>query len=308
MEVTPIGFDHFRSNIETVYSSGKHAHKTRLRVVQVLRELAALDPPVTRTDQLTTETMARYVRSKGVQANPNTVNGLLGSISSACTYAIEEGWLARPPLWKRVRLRPRPMTQNRPPAYDQMTRLLGDLAAKRDRRWEDHRLCAMVWTFALTGVRFNELLHSRLEDLELILSLTLKVSPRRRLKTEASARDVPIADLLAEMLRGWLPHSGPDWLFPGVRRKGPWNGGGPRYTPLAHLKRAAREVGIETITFHALRHAFGTYSLERWGLPVWVVQRVMGHTDPRTTQRYMHLDGSPAIAAAVRGIGYRPTA
>ena len=50
---------------------------------------------------------------------------------------------------------------------------------------------------------------------------------------------------------------------------------------------------------------YGTAAVERWGVPVWVLQRLLGHTDSRTTQRYLHLDGSPEIAAAVRGISFR---
>jgi integrase len=271
---------------------------------QVLRELAELG--VTSTEELTTETMALYVRSRGPTANPNTTNGLLGTIAAACSWAVEERMLDRGPSFRRVRLRALPGTLNTPPASDAVARLLGRLEAERGR-WVDRRLCALAWTVALTGCRLNEAVHAQVVDLELEAPCPrLVIDPRRRrLKTVASARSVPVPAALAEVLERWIPETRSPWLFPGVRRMGPWNGGAGDDKSLEQLKRAAAGIGIERITWHSLRHAYGTAALEQWDVPLWVLQRVMGHTDIRTTQRYLHLDGSPKIAAACRGIRYR---
>jgi integrase len=136
----------------------------------------------------------------------------------------------------------------------------------------------------------------------------LVVEPARqrsaRLKTEGSARPVPLPDELAAVLRAWTPHAGPVWLFPGVKRVGPWDGGAPGSRPLDALRAEAKAVGIPRVTWHSLRHAYATAALERWQLPPWVVQRVMGHSDPRTTARYQHLAGSAAVAEAARAVSY----
>jgi integrase len=303
---TPISFDEFRTRTLRLYSTGRHAPGTLSHIRQVLDELAALG--VATTGDLTTDTMARYVAAKGPTANHNTVNGLLGAAAAACSYAFEEGWLERRPAWRRVRLRPTRPVRNKPRGYEEICRLLADLHDRqRDGSWEDRRICALTWTVALTGLRRNEALYAQLVDVDLGESPAITVDPRRRLKTAASARTVPLPDALAEVLTQWAPEAGPVWLFPGVRRRGPWAGGSATSKPIAHLKRAAAAVGIDRITWHSLRHAFGTYCLERWGLPVWVVQRVMGHTDPRTTELYLHLDDSPVIAEKVRPLVYRPT-
>ena len=302
----PLSYPEFQGRVLRLYSTGRHAPATRTRMAQVLAELANLGP-VTTAD-LTTDLMARWVALKGPTANHNTVNGLLASAAAACSYALDEGWLDRRPAWRRVRLRPTGTVQNAPRAYEEMARLLDDLIVHRADGWAHHRLCALTWTIALTGLRRDEALRLQLGDIDLGDDPSLTVSPRRRLKTESSARAVPLPDALAELLRGWVPWSGPIWLFPGARHRGPWTGGSASGRPLGALQAAARRVGIDHVTWHSMRHAFGTYGLERWGLPVWVVQRVMGHRDPRTTEHYLHLDQSPAIAAAVRGIGYRPAA
>ena len=300
----PLPFDEFRSRVDRLYSTGRHAPGTRTRMALVLRELAALG--VETTAGLTTDAMARYVLSKGPGANRNTVNGYLASIAAACSYAVEEGWLARPPAWRRVRLRSSRMVKNLPPTYEQMGRLLAHLrVCAASGRWVDRRLNALVWTFSLTALRLREATRLQLADVELDGPVpTLAVVPRRRLKTEASAARVAVPDRLAAVLRPWLAEAGPLWVFPGVKRRGPWDGGSPGYKPIDHLRRAASEVGIARITWHSLRHAFGTYAIERWNQPVWVVQRQMRHTDMRTTLGYAHLDDSPAVAASLRAVGY----
>ncbi|GAA2812851.1 hypothetical protein GCM10020219_101280 [Nonomuraea dietziae] len=68
------------------------------------------------------------------------------------------------------------------------------------------------------------------------------------------------------------------------------------------LQRLASAAGIpdpHTLTPHAIRHSVAT-ALLRAGEPLDVVQALLGHADPRTTQAYLHvdqLDRSPAHRA-----------
>ncbi len=52
---------------------------------------------------------------------------------------------------------------------------------------------------------------------------------------------------------------------------------------------ARRRAGIRDLRFHDLRHAFAT-DLVRNGVELPVVQKSLGHSDVRTTQRYVNLD------------------
>lgn len=302
----PLDFADFTDRILALYSAPRYARKTYLRTRQVLRELAALG--LETTADLTTARMGEYARSKGRDANPNTVNGLLGSAAALCAVAVEEGWLDRPPAWRRVRPRAAPMTLNAPGGYAEVGRLLEHVHAARGRSWEAHRLCALVWLVALTGVRLGEAQHAWVEDLEVAPgSAAFRVNPaRHRLKTARSDRVIPLPSILAAVLAPWRDSAGPTWLFPGSRRRGPWTGGeGGRSKCLDHLRAAAREAGIGQLTWHSLRHAFATAALVKWELPPWVVQRVMGHADIRTTMRYLHAEGAPEIAAAMGPVRYR---
>lgn len=307
MTVAPIPYEDFRARVLRLYTAGAHAPSTVGHVRLVLREWAALGPAT--TADLTTDLVVRWLAARGPEANPNTVNSLISAASAVCAVAVEERWLDRPPAWRRVRRRPGPTLRNAPPPHALVARLLDDLAARRGEGWQAHRLAALTWTVALTGLRRDEALYLRLEDVDLGPAPSLSVDPAAhpsgRLKTPRSARRVPAPESLAELLRGWRPLAGPWWLFPGVRRVGPWTGGTAATRALGALQRAAARVGVARVTWHALRHAYGTAAIQRWGVPPWVLQRLLGHTSVRTTERYLHLDGAPEIAAAVRGIGYR---
>lgn len=49
---------------------------------------------------------------------------------------------------------------------------------------------------------------------------------------------------------------------------------------------AARALGVEDVTFHKLRHRFGTMAVAA-GVPLTSVQRAMGHSSPATTAVYV---------------------
>jgi integron integrase len=51
---------------------------------------------------------------------------------------------------------------------------------------------------------------------------------------------------------------------------------------------AVRSGCSKRITSHCLRHSFATHSLEQ-GVPIHVLKELMGHTDIRTTETYLHV-------------------
>ena len=53
-------------------------------------------------------------------------------------------------------------------------------------------------------------------------------------------------------------------------------------------RAAVKAAGIEYIRFHDLRHTAASW-LVMAGVPLYEVQRVLMHSDPRMTMRYAHL-------------------
>jgi integron integrase len=54
------------------------------------------------------------------------------------------------------------------------------------------------------------------------------------------------------------------------------------------IKHASQRAGVtKRITSHCLRHSFATHSIEQ-GVPIHVLQKLMGHADISTTETYLH--------------------
>jgi len=305
----PVPYAKFVPSVVKIYSGYRYSPATLNRVTMVLRQLGGLG--CKSTADLTTGLMTDYVTwlKVNVTTNHNTINGYLSAAQAICTYAIEEGYLERHPSWRRVRLPATPMRKNVPPTYDQAAELLAHLAAKTD--WEGRRLSALAWLATYVGPRLREATYAHLSDLDEPCE-TFAVDPlrqkRKRTKTLGSARVIPLPAVLSAVLRDWRPLAGPTWLFPGIKRVGPWDGGSHAGRPLGRLQAAAREVGIEHVTFHSLRHAFGTFALTEWNLPSWVVQQVMGHASLRTTEGYLHAGRPARVRELIQGVGFEPRA
>lgn len=76
------------------------------------------------------------------------------------------------------------------------------------------------------------------------------------------------------------------------------------------IKLAAERCGFaKRVTSHCLRHSFATHSIES-GVPIHVVQRIMGHADIRTTEGYLHMakDGVTAAKSPLEELLRNPPA
>lgn len=98
-------------------------------------------------------------------------------------------------------------------------------------------------------------------------------------------RLVPMPDSLLQGLRqAWATHRNPEWVF-STRALG-----APVHSrclyQVFHCARA--ETQLLQATPHVFRHSYATRLLEK-GVQVEVVQILLGHADPRTTQTYLHL-------------------
>jgi integrase len=73
--------------------------------------------------------------------------------------------------------------------------------------------------------------------------------------------------------------------------------GGPRNHPRNSWRKAFDRAGLHDCTIHTLRHTHATRLIQN-GLSVYEVQTVLGHTDPKTTMRYAHLEQTKVTAKA----------
>ncbi len=310
--IRPIPMGRFRARVLDLYRDLGRRPLTLCKLRQVLAELAALEDAnghltIVKSTDLTTGNLAHWDAQNRTRRAPATRAGLMSYARAACSYAIEEGWRARAPNWRR--LWPRDTRARDAPRHLPWLDVGRILTALRNRAqledWPARRLYALVATIAYTGLRRDEALCLRMTDVDLINRVIRLVShPLRPLKTSASRRLIPIPPELREILEAWLPQCQSVWLFPGIRRETPRRGGRLGHRPIDALRAAAQAAGVACPGWHALRHSWITHARTRWGIPDAIVTLIAGHTSIAMTDIYTHPDAAN-LAAATERITYR---
>jgi integrase len=149
----------------------------------------------------------------------------------------------------------------------------------------------VLWvTAAMTGLRQGELLALLWKHVDWVAA-TIRAhkntSQEGTVKSEDSFRPVPMADRVARELE--LHHqSSPfkaddDLVFSHPITGEPLD----RHGVTKRFQRALKKARLPEITFHDLRHTFGT-TMAAAGVPIRTIQEWMGHADIKTTQIYTH--------------------
>lgn len=138
-----------------------------------------------------------------------------------------------------------------------------------------------------TGARKRELLDSKWEDFDFerrvwVIPMTKSGRPRHVPLVDAAI------DQLAE-LKKFLPtileqasFFDCPWLFPNPKT-------GKPFQSIFHAwDSARRKAGLSDVRIHDLRHSFAS-ALVNNGVPIYDVQKLLGHRDIKTTERYAHL-------------------
>lgn len=220
MSESSSSWDQFRSMVESIYKPPGRAPNTHHKMVHTLALAEACG--IQSLDELTTAWAARFVQWRTEDGiSPNTIRGDLSYLAAAAAIAVEEGLLRKAPSWKRIRPRPAPRSRKVLHSIADVAKVL-ELLKSRSADWDWHRLYALATLVACVGPRKQEALRLQVQDVCLDSRMLDVVERDWRLKTLGSEAKVPMCPELVEAMAGWLPRSGPVWLFPGVRRKGPW--------------------------------------------------------------------------------------
>jgi site-specific recombinase XerD len=162
---------------------------------------------------------------------------------------------------------------------EEVERLIGCAANLLHRVW-------MLILYA-TGMRREELVHLKVSDID---SARMLIHIRQGKGNKD--RDVMLSPRLLQELRAywrWVQPKPKSYLFPGkghhraeevpMESKSVWNA----------VQQAAERAGLDKhVHPHTLRHCFATHLLES-GADLRTIQLLLGHTDLKTTSRYLHL-------------------
>jgi integrase len=277
-----VRFDEFAAQWMTTYvaANNKPTEQRAKRIALARHLLPAFghlsleDVTARRVEEYKASRLATGLRAK-------TVNNQLAILSRLLGSAVEWGALETAP---RVRLLKAPI-----PVFSVLTEHQAeDLMAATDPEWRDMVLLALR-----TGMRVGELCALRWEDVDLArgqIAVRRSIAQGIESTTKSNrVRHVPLADDVVDALRSRRHTEA--LLFPAK------HGGHLRHCVADRaLKRQCARAGVRAIGWHALRHTFATL-LAAKGVPLHVVQQLLGHATIHMTLRYAHVLPSSFEAA-----------
>lgn len=202
--------------------------------------------------------------------SPATINRELTIMKHMYTMAIKEWEWCRDNPVKRVSMEKEKPPRDRWLTYEEEEKLLEACPA-----W-----IREIVTFALnTGMRQGEILSLKWTDVNLLKGIAILHETKNGEK-----RSIPLNrtvwNLLKEKSR--VRYLASDYVFTSsVGTK--IDSGNLR----ADFNKILKKVKIESFCFHDLRHTFATRLVHK-GIDLYKVQKLLGHKDNKTTQRYTH--------------------
>lgn len=136
----------------------------------------------------------------------------------------------------------------------------------------------------LTGARRSEVLRAEWSHIDYIRGIwTIPITKNKRI------RKIPMSPELHELIAE-IPKMHNKWLFPAQNFDG-------HYKDVNRAWYKARDrAGLQDLRMHDLRHSFAS-QLVNSGQSLYVVQKLLGHSDLKMTQRYAHLDDEALLIA-----------
>jgi len=164
---------------------------------------------------------------------------------------------------------------------------LGEAFTKAESQGLNRESLGVLRLLILTGARRNEIASLRWEHVD------FERQALRLPDSKTGAKIVPLGAPALAVLSTISRKKASPWVFPATRGKG-HHIGMPRIW--RKLRDAAR---LKDVRIHDLRHGFASIAVAE-GSSLYLVGKVLGHTQAETTQRYAHLQLDPVRAVADR--------
>lgn len=152
----------------------------------------------------------------------------------------------------------------------------------------------IVALLILTGTRKREVLDARWQDFDLEKQIwripTTKTGKARHVPLSGGALHV-LTSLRDTLQLHKLPTTGKGWVCPNL------DTGLPYVSIFVAWDTARKKAGMPEVRIHDLRHTFASLLINS-GRSLYEVQKILGHTQVRTTQRYAHLQQETLVEAA----------
>lgn len=273
----------FAAFIETTYMPHVKSYKRSWETDECLLRNHAL-PHIGNLylDEIKRQHVVEIVGRLAQHLKPASVNRFLLTLRYALNCAVQwevAGITRNPtagvPLLKENNQRDRYLSE------DEAVRLFQALEAS-----PNPLLPHIVAMLLLTGARRREVLSARWSDID-VAQRQWRIEFNKTGKT----RYVPVSERLLSLLAKVPRMDNNDYLFPNPKT------GKPFVAIFQSWDTARRKAGLEDVHLHDLRHSFASFLINR-GHSLYEVQKLLGHTQIKTTQRYAHLSNESLLNAA----------
>ncbi len=147
------------------------------------------------------------------------------------------------------------------------------------------KLADVVRLALLTGMRQSEILSLAYSDVDFINS-TIRLKD-----SKTGPRSVFVGQQALSLISHRMDDASSQWVFPGKTNDA-------AMSCLPKMWRKIRKrAGLDDVRFHDLRHTFATVGA-RSGISGPMLQKLLGHAQIATTERYLHLNGAELTKAA----------
>lgn len=143
---------------------------------------------------------------------------------------------------------------------------------------------SIVYLLYSGGLRVSEIINLKIKDID-SSRMVIKIVQSKGKKDRYVSLSQKTLDLLRKYLRVYfIDFNIEQYLFKGQNKE--------QYSVKSiqeFLKNYGKLAGItKHIHPHLIRHSYATHQLEN-GLDIGILQNLLGHNNPKTTQRYIHL-------------------
>ncbi len=159
---------------------------------------------------------------------------------------------------------------------DEMPRL-----AKEINKEENIYIRSALWMYLLTGMRKNELLSVKWDDVD-VRQKQIRLADTK----SGHVHYVPLSSAALEVIEKIPRKAGNPYLLPGARK------GRPLVNVTKSWYEIRKKAKLEDVRLHDLRRTVGSWMATQ-GDSLLLIGKVLNHADPQTTAVYAHLSREP---------------
>lgn len=246
-----------------------------LQMASYLREKGITE--VSKVTRTSLNSYILYLEKEGKATT--TISRVLASMKAFFHYELSCGRIRRDP----AELIKAPRVEKKLPTIltvEEVNCLLAQPGGEAPKEIRDKAMLELLYA---TGIRVSELIHLKLEDVNLNVGfITCRDGVKERTVPFGKVARQSLMDYMERARKVLLKGNESEWLFTNcsgkpMSRQGFWK----------IIKYYGEKAGIQAdITPHTLRHSFAAHLLKS-GADVHAVQAMLGHSDMATTQAYM---------------------